>query len=595
MSYRLMTALFGTILCAGTLSGANANFALEPQKKLIKFGWDAPTPAYLLKHLDEIENHMTPYDGMSIDLNSSTKKKAPPGSKWERAAGSASMMFGDWKWERSFFEREIAELKEANAKLKYLKHNFINTNSMAVIKDKFDWFDDEIWSVITNNFALMASIAKETGCKGLLLDIEHYERQTFLYNPAMKHSYADTWDKVRQRGREFITAITKAYPDITLFTFFWLDQNYVSADGVNSPYLKSEKWIMGLSLAFINGIYDVLPETATIVEGMEAAGYRANSRSDYETIAANRMKKSKWLIDPAHYDKYRRRTQLGIATYLDRYIHTDPKSVWFLSTDAKKNLERLKRNLGYALYFSDEYAWTWGEKRSWYPWKFTGWMKKACDAVKRPGPLWEDALPGITRGMIYAKDPHRYYREKIANNEFPRNLVRNPGFEDTSAAEVNGNLPSDCSFLKAARPWGYWQPASSKGHFTIEKDTGFNGSKAAKLTGVKSGTVLQGIQLEENGVYFLRAKAKTAGNANITLNIGWHDEKGRWNFWGSNVAVPFSGKTVNGWKEASFLLMKEQIPAGAKSFSVMLSVKGGESGQDQVLIDDVEVYNLNGK
>lgn len=41
--------------------------------------------------------------------------------------------------------------------------------------------------------------------------------------------------------------------------------------------------------------------------------------------------------------------------------------------------------------------------------------------------------------------------------------------------------------------------------------------------------------------------------------------------------------------------MKEQIPAGAKSFSVMLSVKGGESGQDQVLIDDVEVYNLNGK
>lgn len=41
--------------------------------------------------------------------------------------------------------------------------------------------------------------------------------------------------------------------------------------------------------------------------------------------------------------------------------------------------------------------------------------------------------------------------------------------------------------------------------------------------------------------------------------------------------------------------MKEQIPAGAKSFSVMLGVKGGESEQDQVLIDDVEVYNLNGE
>ena len=84
-------------------------------------------------------------------------------------------------------------------------------------------------------------------------------------------------------------------------------------------------------------------------------------------------------------------------------------------------------------------------------------------------------------------------------------------------------------------------------------------------------------------------------NTDITLNIVWQNGKGRWNFRSSNAAVPFSGKTVNGREEASFLLMKEQIPAGANSFSVMPGVKGGESGQDQVLIDDAELRHLNGK
>ena len=169
-----------------------------------------------------------------------------------------------------------------------------------------------MWDAITSNFALMAAIARETGCKGLNIDIENYERQTFLFNPAMGHSYAETWDKARQRGREFITAIAQEYPDIVIHTFFWLDQSYASADGVTSPYIKSEKWIMGLTLPFINGIYDALPETVTIVEGMESFGYRASCPADYQAIIAKRVQKSKWLVDPKNYEKFQRRTQLGL-------------------------------------------------------------------------------------------------------------------------------------------------------------------------------------------------------------------------------------------------------------------------------------------
>src|SRR5688500_7320272 len=37
------------------------------------------------------------------------------------------------------------------------------------------WFDDARWKTISNNWKVMASIAREGGCKGLLFDPEHYD------------------------------------------------------------------------------------------------------------------------------------------------------------------------------------------------------------------------------------------------------------------------------------------------------------------------------------------------------------------------------------------------------------------------------------
>ncbi|NMA20409.1 MAG: hypothetical protein GX927_07500 [Lentisphaerae bacterium] len=578
------------LLCA-----QDASFKFEPQKKLIKFGWDAPTPSHILQYFDEIEKNMTPYDGMGIAFNSSTHRKEREHGNHAYAAGSAAMFFSDWKWERSFFTKEIEQLKEANAKFKYLKYNFINTNSMAALKNRFDWFDDKTWDAITSNFALMAAIARETGCKGLNIDIENYERQTFLFNPGMGHSYAETWDKVRQRGREFITAIAKEYPDIVIHTFFWLDQNYGSADGVTSPYVKSEKWIMGLTLPFINGIYDALPETVTIVEGMESSGYRANCPDDYQAIIARRTKKSQWLIDPKNHEKFQRRTQLGMATYLDRYIVTSPKSIWYISNDPVKNLELLKQNLTCAIAAADEYAWTWGEARSWYTWNYINWMKKACDAVQRPGPLWEDALPGITQAMVYAKNPQKYYQGIIKKGEFEKNLIRNPKFNDTKAVEVNGTLPPEATFIKAASPWGCWQPKESTGTFSVAQRQGRSGANVAKFQAVSQGCILQAPPFSQDGVYFIRARVKTAGTMVPALSIGWTDDQGRWNFWGHNMSAAFKKELEDGWKEATMLITKEHFPPEAKGISIQIGVKSEGKPTDVCLVDEVEFYNLNDK
>ncbi|OQA86856.1 MAG: hypothetical protein BWY31_01070 [Lentisphaerae bacterium ADurb.Bin242] len=578
-----------TLLCA-----QDARFQLSPVKKLIKFGWDAPTPSYLLQHFDEIEKNMIAYDGMGIEFNSSTHRKEREKGNYGYPAGSGAMFFSDWKWDHSYFTREIEQLKEANAKFKYLKYNFINTNSMAASKDRFDWFDDKTWDTIVHNFALMAAIARETGCRGLNIDIENYERQTFLFNPVLGRSYAETWDKARQRGREFIKAIAKEYPDIVLHTFFWLDQNYACADGVTSPYVKGEKWIMGLTIPFLNGIYDAMPETVTIVEGMESSGYRATEPGDYQLVIATRTKKSRWLIDPKNYEKYWRRTQLGMATYLDRYIITDPKSIWFISDDPAGNLKLLQRNLTCALAAADEYAWTWSEGRSWYTWKFSGWMEKACNNIKRPGPLWEDALPGITQAILYAKNPQKYYRDIIEKGVFRKNLIRNPKFGDSFAAKNGETLPPEVTFVKAANPWGCWQDTrTSQGTFSIAADQGRGGSNAAKMQAVRQGCILQSPPFSQEGAYFLRARVRTSGTMVPSLSLGWLDDKGRWNFWGHNMAFPFRKDLGDGWKEASALILKEHFPPPAKGISVQIGVKSEGRPEDVCWVDEVEFYNLN--
>lgn len=580
----------GIIVFAAAVStllyAQNADFAVEKSKKVIKFGWDAPTPGFMEQNFEQIEKNMTAFDGMSIEFNSTTAKRNG------RAAGSGAMFFDSWRWEKSDFQKEIESLKKVNARFRNLKHNFINTNSMAAVKDRFDWFDDRMWETITHNFALMAAIARETGCRGLNLDIENYERQTFLYNPNLGHTYAETWDKARQRGREFITAIAGAYPDIVLHTFFWLDQHYVNADGVVSPYDKSEKWIMGLSLAFINGIYDALPEGVTIVEGMESAGYRARSRADYESILATRWKKSRWLIDPKNYEKFLRRTQIGIATYLDRYIVTDPKSIWYISENPDRNLALLRECMTSACAAADEYVWVWGEKRAWYPWQFQGWMKKSAESVNRPGPLWEDALPGISQAILYAKAPQQYYKNVILSGKLGRNLLRNGNFAEAGESSA-GDLPPDTAFLKTVRPWGCWQDSRSKGRFEVVRGLGRGGTPAVKISGVTSGCILQSPPFRPDGTYYIRARVKCEGKASASLSLGWTDAAGRWNFWGFNRAAAFSRELPDGWREAEILLTADMIPPEAKGISVQISVKSPGGAEDVCIADEIEFYNLN--
>ena len=78
---------------------------------------------------------------------------------------------------------------------------------------------------------------------------------------------------------------------------------------------------------FINGIYDVLPPEAKIVDGDESGGYTAiNAGSLHARV--NEMKKLSELIDPANRAKYFLQTSYAPAMYLECVAPRTEGSVW---------------------------------------------------------------------------------------------------------------------------------------------------------------------------------------------------------------------------------------------------------------------------
>ena len=71
--------------------------------------------------------------------------------------------------------------------------------------------------------------------------------------------------------------------------------------------------------AFANGILDVMPWTAKIVEGDET-GYRYESKFNWFYFARNLQRNCALrLVAPEHRDKYRARTSTSFPVYLDAY------------------------------------------------------------------------------------------------------------------------------------------------------------------------------------------------------------------------------------------------------------------------------------
>ncbi len=107
--------------------------------------------------------------------------------------------------------QKVREANEVSAKL-----GMVNFLKVAFAKP-FDWFDDAAWPDINNHFQKFAIFARDTGCKGVALDIEYIGQQyafDWIGYDYKNYTRADLIQKIRERATGIMKVMYDEFPNM---------------------------------------------------------------------------------------------------------------------------------------------------------------------------------------------------------------------------------------------------------------------------------------------------------------------------------------------------------------------------------------------
>ncbi len=325
-------------------------------KKVLEWGWDEPDTTFIRRHIADMER--LPFDGLIFHMNSSTKGNL----SWEA--------WGPRRFTQAEFRKAVEDLKATP--FRGFRDRFLRMN---VTPGKTDWFDDAEWDVVRRNFAVAAQLARQTGCKGFMFDVEQYEGQLFNY-AKQKHtadrSFAVYRKQVRQRGREWIRAINGPFPDITILLTFGYSIARPATPGADRSTAG-----YGLLADFLDGVLDACTPGTVLVDAWESSyGYKhaAQFTRAYQTIKKHALD---WTANPA---RYREHIRAGFGIWLDNNWR---RKGWNTS-DFTRNYftpPEFEMAVRSALQASDKYVWIYTEQPRW--WNQEKLPKAYIDALAR--------------------------------------------------------------------------------------------------------------------------------------------------------------------------------------------------------------------
>lgn len=316
-------------------------------KKLIYYGWGVRDTQYVRDHWRQMEE--MPFDGVGIVV-------AVDRQAWQRGEVSTGNQLG-WQvmGQRRFgvdeFREAIADLQ--TARWRTFTDNFLPAAlSSHWSADGLNWFDEERWRIVANNFGVLARIAAEGGAKGLLLDPEHYSYVLFSY-PAQRQQvdrpFGEYVEVARRRGRQVMTAIAASLPDAVLLSLFG---NTLPLSELQNG-LRLQEAGYGLLPAFYDGLLEAMPAGACLIDGYEFAYAFKEQRPFFEGY---RQIHQEALALSAVPDRYEDHVRAGFGLWLDYRRRPD----YFTP-------EELRRAVGYALEVSDGYVWIYTEGPQFFP------------------------------------------------------------------------------------------------------------------------------------------------------------------------------------------------------------------------------------
>ena len=280
-----------------------ASSSLGKEVTIVSSGVNSPDTVYLSKNAKLLEQ--VPLDGVGTWIASPAPVRGEDGTVvvprltsgrlTRHRDGIDSADIGQTViWPERIREELVApaieDLKLAD--FKRFRSNFIHVitgNPRAPV----NWFDDKWWGAVCHNIGVIAKVAKEGGCKGILIDTEVYGPRPMwgyeqLKDPKVRGSLPEvygkkSWEevsaKVRQQGREFAHAINREFADPVIIFF---NAAGSVAKQVNDPRWSSyEKAPLGLKGPFIDGLLEGSTDKTVIVDVTSYMKWRS-SRSEFE-------------------------------------------------------------------------------------------------------------------------------------------------------------------------------------------------------------------------------------------------------------------------------------------------------------------------
>jgi hypothetical protein len=338
--------LFGLVIALALGIAGGQGPAATP-KKLIYYGWGSPDTQYVREHWQDMEK--MPFDGVGLVV-------AVDRQAWQQGKRDTGNQLGWQVMGRRMFQ--VEEFREAIADLTTPQWQTMTDHFLPVALSAqqsatgLNWFDDARWQVIANNFGVMAQIAAAGRMKGLILDPEHYNYGLFSYaqqRGQVDKLFAEYVAMARQRGREIMTAVAAAKPDVVLFSLF----------GYTLPltYMRDGKRLhdvhYSLLPAFYDGLLEAMPAGVQFVDGYELA-YAFKDRRQFFEAYHNMHHKARALS--AVPDHYRAKVGAGFGLWLDNGNKPD----YFTP-------QELQQAVSTALEVSDGYVWIYSHRPRFFP------------------------------------------------------------------------------------------------------------------------------------------------------------------------------------------------------------------------------------
>ncbi len=420
--------------------------------KYIATGWDIgrATPAQILARAAQ-------FDELAIDGVSMKVFEMQDG-----AALDSGYVWNDPLWKYETFAEYPPVFREIVAH-KSLRESFLGCGmsarrterrlaSLGGKNPRVALGDDAAWARIAANYAVLAKIAKAGGLKGLLIDNEDYHGTKQFEWMERDGDWESANVKMRERGRQVFGAIFREFPDVKLL-FYWAFSNVRNQARQPDP-IAALKESRRMFPAFLNGMLDVMPAQAVVIDGDEDSYTFRAANGSFEHAFVTILRDVLVYVAPENRAKYRAQVRNSFGLYLDQYV--GPKfrrragkrgvpNNWYRAPVWGSRDAGFRADLEAATRAADEHVWIYGERFSMIDWgnDLDGKMDSWNSFLARQ--TWNEHLALDTKLRLCKDESAALSHELARHADEPEkgNLVLEVKGETMSATKVHTVVVSE--------------------------------------------------------------------------------------------------------------------------------------------------------